>query len=117
MVRGTFTEETEMPTPFTPSLPVRIAAKRASKSETIQIRLSAEDAVLLELAAKMLGTSKSSLLREHGIAAARALLEKERALKWSDEAFDAALSHLKEESRVNEALSELLAKRPIWDDA
>jgi len=106
-----------MRTAFTTSLPVKITAKRVSKSETIQIRLSAEDAALLDLAAKMLGTSKSSLLREHGIAAARALLEDERVLKWSDDAFDAALSHLKEESRANETLSELLAKKPIWDDA
>ncbi|HVG81494.1 MAG TPA: DUF1778 domain-containing protein [Methylomirabilota bacterium] len=101
----------------TKGLPSKITAKRAPKSETLQIRLTAEDAALLDLAARMLGTSKSSLLREYGIAAARTLLEEERVLKWSDDAFDAALSHLKEESRANEALSEVLAKRPIWDEA
>lgn len=102
---------------FTTSVATESVAKRASKSETIQIRLSAEDAVLLDLAAKKLGISKSSLLREHGVAAARALLEEERVLRWSDEAFDALLSHLEEDSHANESLAELLAMKPTWDDA
>jgi uncharacterized protein (DUF1778 family) len=110
------TEGSKMRPAFTASLPGKTTAKRAAKSETIQIRLSAEEAGLLDLAARMLGTSRSSLLRERGVAAARAVIEEERVLRWSDEAFDAALSHLKDESRANEALSGLLARKPVWDD-
>ena len=86
------------------------------KSETIQIRLSAEEAAVLDTAARTLGVSKSALLREHGIAAARALIEEERQLRWSPEAFDALAAHLKEAARPDEGMAGLLVRKPIWDD-
>jgi uncharacterized protein (DUF1778 family) len=87
------------------------------KSETVQIRLSAEEAAVLNTAARTLGISKSALLREHGVAAARALIEEERRFRWSPEAFDALTLHLKEAARPDEEMAGLLRRKPIWDDA
>jgi uncharacterized protein (DUF1778 family) len=106
-----------MRTKFMTRLGGASAAKRAFKSETIQLRLSAEDAAVLDIASRTLGVSKSALLREHGVAAARALIEEERALRWSPEAFDALIAHLKEAARPDEGMAGLLGRKRIWDDA
>ncbi len=88
--------------------------KQGGKTATIQIRVTEEEMVMLTAASERLGVSKSALLRAHGMAAARAALEEERTLSWSDEAVDALESYLEGPPRPNAQMASLLSKRPIW---
>jgi uncharacterized protein (DUF1778 family) len=90
--------------------------RAASKTATIHIRLTDEEDALLECAAKRTGTSKSALLREHGLAAARDAMAEERVMQWPAEAFDAMLERIENpDLRPNEDMQRSLRRHRVWD--
>lgn len=86
-----------------------------SKSATVQLRLSDEEMRLLDAGADQLGTSRSALLRDSALRAAREALARETTLLWSDEAFGALTAALEGPRQPNAALQGDLARRPLWE--
>ena len=107
--------DSTMRTEFMTSGSIRSESGQNSKTATIQIRLSEAEMAVLNAASQRLGVSKSALLREHGLAAAQEVLEEERRLSWSDEAYKALTSYLDRPAHPNAEMVEMMSRRPIWD--
>jgi uncharacterized protein (DUF1778 family) len=105
--RGTVFIESTMPT-------ARTRAKRA-RGETINLRASRRQKVLIDRAAEALGRSRSDFMLDTACREAESVLLDRRYFPLADDAFKKFVAMLDNPPQDNPRLRLLLETRPPWD--
>ncbi|MGN6199647.1 DUF1778 domain-containing protein [Humibacter sp.] len=86
------------------------------KPARIEARATVEQKTVIERAAALEGRTVSEFVLSTAVERAEAVIERQRVLRLSDEAFDDFMRTLDEPPQVIPELDRLLRRAPVWAD-
>ena len=86
------------------------------KPARIEARATVEQKTIIERAAALEGRTVSEFVLSSAVERAEEVIERQRILRLSDEAFDDFMRTLDEPPPVIPELDRLLRRAPVWDD-
>jgi uncharacterized protein (DUF1778 family) len=86
------------------------------KDQRLYVRISQDEKLLVEAAARAEGTTVSDFIVREAVNAAELAISSEAAIVMSDEDWDWFTRRLEEPPRVIPELKRLFERKPVWDE-